>query len=574
MRLLGGWLTVVLQHGLLDPIRHGRLRTAGLSRPWRTLFRLLQGVLAVSLAVVAAAPWLRGHLELDAAAMRSDSAPAAWGWLPLAIASLAVCLVLTAVLHAPWWAKLLGQAMAAVYYVDLTSKALASDPAATWLTGTVAGLFVAQLALLAWRSWRPPAWWEPLAVWGATVAMLVVTTSPQLHPGIPGDGALLYASWESLVMISVFVLPVVYASAIGAAQVAVGLAESSVTATAARVGRRTLALVSGGLLLAGGIAATAGFVRAGHELPVLGAAAAALLAFGLGWWGLDRLARRRGAGASRLAELEPVFGTALLVGLLVHLHVIAATLARLVLSGAQLAAAALGRPGLAVWAADAERPLSRALGLLDTPVLRIPVVLVMLAAAVWAAGRGRRGPAQLLLGAAVVLSPAALQASYQTALVELIPVAAGLALAVGYVVLAVRRQLTVERATALGIGGLLVLAFHQTGAVSSPLGLLFTGSGALIFGLLWGFLTGSGFANADGRRWPRESRALLVLAQFMLTAAMLVLTALFADPSRAFDTAARDALGATVLGSALLACALAGCLRQAFPAPEHQAPTA
>lgn len=567
LRALGGWLGVVLRRGLLDPVEAGRLRTAGLSRPWRMLVWLLQGGLAVSLLVIAAAPWLRGHLALDASTLRTDSAPAGWVWLPLAIASLAVCLVLTAVLHAPWWARLLGQAMAAVYYTDLTLKSLTVDPAATWVTGVAAGLFVAQLALLAVRAASRPAWWEPLAVWGLTVAVLVVTTSPRLHPGIPGDGALLYASWESLVMISVFVMPVVYASAIGAAQLAVGLAESAVAGTAARLQPVALLLGTGGILLAATVAATIGLAGAGHGWPELGGGFAAVSVFGLGWWGLDRLVRRRGAPASRLAELETVFGTALLIGLLVHLNLVVSTLARLTISGGRLAAVALGRPELHDWAAGLERPLSAVVLFLDTPAGRIPVLIVMLAVAVWWASRGGRGPAQLLLGAAVVMSPVAFRAGFQPALVELIPVLAGLALCAGYGALALRGRLDTARLAALATGGLIVAFFHQTGVLASPLGLIFSGSGALIFGLVWGLLTGSGFANAAGRRWPRESRTLLVLAQFVLTAAMLVLTALFADPTRAFDTAARDVLGATVLGNALLACALASCLSRALTSP-------
>lgn len=566
-----GWLGVVVRRGLLDPIEDGRLRTHGLPEPTRVLVRLLLGVLVASLVVVAAAPWLRGQFELDAGVLRADSAPAALIWLPLAIASLAVSLVLTAALHAPWWARLLGQAVAAVYFVDLTLKALTADPAATWVTAVVTALFVAQLGLLAVRASRAPAWWEPLAMWTLTVAVLVVTTSPRLHPGLPGDGALLYASWESLVMISVFVLPVVYASAIGAAQVAVGLAESTVTATAPRVGRLALLVVAGALLLAGAGAAVAGLAQAGHGLPALGAGAGALVVFAAGWWALDRLAWRRGAAASGLAELEAVFGTALLVGLLVQLNLVVSTIARLTISGGQLISLALGRPEIGDWARGLEGPLNDAFVFFDTSISRIPVVLAMLAGAAWWASRRRRGPAQLLLGAAVILSPVALGADFQEALVELIPVLTGLALCSAYVWLIVRRRVTVGRLSALAVGGLLVLVFHHTGVLSSPLGLIFTGSGALIFGLVWGFLTGSGFANSGGRRWPRESRVWLVLSQFVLTAAMLVLTALFADPTRAFDTNARDALGATVLGNALLACALATCLSQSLTASGSEA---
>ena len=560
----GGWLGVVVRRGLLDPIEDGRLRTRGLREPTKVMVWLLTGVLLASLVVIAAAPWLRGQFELDAGVLRYDSAPAALIWLPLAIASLAVSLVLTAALHAPWWARLLGQAVAAVYFVDLTLKSLTADPGATWVTAVVTALFAAQLGLLAVRASQAPAWWEPLALWTLTVAVLVVTASPRLHPGLPGDGALLYASWESLVMISVFVLPVVYASAIGAAQVAVGLAGSAVAATAPRVGRLALLMAAGALLLAGAGAALAGLAQAGHGLPALAAGAGALAVFAAGWRALDLLARRRGASPPGLGELERVFGAALLVGLLVHLNLVVSTIARLTISGGQLIAVALGRPEIGDWARGLEGPLNSAFAFFDTPASRIPVLLVMLAVAAWWAASGRRGPAQLLFGAAVILSPVALAGGFQAALTDLIPVLAGLALCGACAWLIVRRRLSGHRLSALAVGGLLILVFHHTGILSSPLGLIFTGSGALIFGLAWGFLTGSGFANSGGRRWPRESRVWLVLSQFVLTAAMLVLTALFADPTRAFDTNVRDALGSTVLGNALLACALAACLSQSL----------
>ena len=559
LRRVRDWLVTVLHGGLVEPIEQGRLGTTGLPQPYRMLVWLIQAGLAASLVVIAAAPWLRSLLELDAGVLRNDSAPAGALWLPPAIATLAVSLVLTAVLHAPWWARLLGQAMAAVYYVDLTLKTTRAAPQAGWVTLAVTGLFVAQLAFLAWRALRRPAWWEPLVVWAVNVTVLVVTTSPRLHPGIPGDGVLLYASWESLVMIGVFIMPVVYASGIGAAQAAVGLVASAAIATAPRV-PRALPVSAGVLVLVGTGVAVATLVGSGHGWPEIGSALAAVLVFWLGWWALDVLARRHGAPAPQLTELESVFGTALLVGLLVQLNLVISTLMRLAISGGHLAAVALGRPDLAAWADGLEQPLTAAFGFLDTPPARVPVLLVMLGLAAWWATRGRRGPAQLLLGAAVLMSPVAFQTGYQDALVELIPVLAGLALCVAFVVFAARGRLTAVRTSALTVGGLLVLVFHHTGALSSPLGLVFTGSGALIFGLAWGFLTGSGFANSDGRRWPRESRVMLVLSQFVLTAAMLVLTALFADPTRAFDTTARDALGATVLGTALLACALATCL--------------
>ncbi len=561
---IGTGLALVLRRGLLDQIDEGRLRATGLSTPYRAQTWLLQGVLVVSLLVIATAGWLRTALELDSGVLRLDSAPAVLIWLPLAIASLAVALVLTAALHAPWWGRLVAQLVTAVYVIDLTLKARTADPGATWVTWLVAALFVAQLGFLAARAFRPPAWWEPLVLWGVSVTVLVVTTSPALHPGIPGDGMLLFASWGSLVTVSAFVMPVVYASAIGAAQVTLGLAASVVTTSARRLGRPALLLVGAGLLLTGMVITTMTLVGSGHGPGALGGALAAVGVFAAGWAGLDLLARRRGAPAVRLTELEPVFSTALLVGLLVHLNLVVATFVRPVISSAQVAANLLNRPELATWADGLEQPLTAATNAIDSPAGRIPVLFGMLALALWWAAHRRRGPAQLLVGAAVILSPSAFKAGSQTTISELLPVVAAAALSSCFVVLAVRRRLTTPRLSALALGGLLVLAFHQVGTISSPLGLVFTGTGALIFGLLWGFLTGSGFANTGGRRWPRESRVMMVFAQYVLTAAMLVLTALFADPTRAFDTTARDALGAAVLGNALLACALATCVSQAI----------
>ncbi|MCU1351136.1 MAG: hypothetical protein JWM05_345 [Acidimicrobiales bacterium] len=89
---------------------------------------------------------------------------------------------------------------------------------------------------------------------------------------------------------------------------------------------------------------------------------------------------------------------------------------------------------------------------------------------------------------------------------------------------AVRGRLTEQRAERLFFVGLLLALIRQREFVSDPFSLVlgFTGIGFVVFGLVWGFLTAGGWANASSRAFPRSSRVFLYLGYSLFGITLLV----------------------------------------------------
>lgn len=88
---------------------------------------------------------------------------------------------------------------------------------------------------------------------------------------------------------------------------------------------------------------------------------------------------------------------------------------------------------------------------------------------------------------------------------------------------AIRRTLTrtrVERIFFLVLLGAVLNHFDVFADPLSPL-LGFAGVGFIVFGLVWGFLTGGGWANEHSSRFPRSSRVFLYLGYSLLSVAIL-----------------------------------------------------
>jgi hypothetical protein len=88
---------------------------------------------------------------------------------------------------------------------------------------------------------------------------------------------------------------------------------------------------------------------------------------------------------------------------------------------------------------------------------------------------------------------------------------------------AVRRRLTETRAERLLFVLLLAGLLSQFTFVSDPLApfLGFAGVGFVVFGLVWGFLTGGGWTNTGTVRFPRPSRVLLFLGYSLFSISLL-----------------------------------------------------
>ena len=113
--------------------------------------------------------------------------------------------------------------------------------------------------------------------------------------------------------------------------------------------------------------------------------------------------------------------------------------------------------------------------------------------------------------------------------------------------------------SALAFAGLLILSalFAYRDFISDPLGAVlgFSGVALVLFGLTWDLFTGSGWANGHSRRFPRPTRVLLILTNYVLTMTVLGYAALVRDGSTTiyFDPFAQ--LGDLILGTGLAAAA-------------------
>jgi hypothetical protein len=124
-------------------------------------------------------------------------------------------------------------------------------------------------------------------------------------------------------------------------------------------------------------------------------------------------------------------------------------------------------------------------------------------------------------------------------------------------ILLLRRRMTAQRA--LAFAGLLILSalFAYRDFISDPLGAVlgFSGVALVLFGLTWDLFTGSGWANGHSRRFPRPTRVLLILTNYVLSMTVLGYAALIRDGSTTiyFDPFAQ--LGDLILGTGLVAAA-------------------
>ncbi|MEM9777870.1 MAG: hypothetical protein AAF902_25055, partial [Chloroflexota bacterium] len=87
-----------------------------------------------------------------------------------------------------------------------------------------------------------------------------------------------------------------------------------------------------------------------------------------------------------------------------------------------------------------------------------------------------------------------------------------------------RRQLTTERAISLLILTIInTLVFRQTDFIEDPFYRLleFSGTGLIVFGILWDAVTIGHWANADTPALPRQSRVFLYLGYVIITVAVI-----------------------------------------------------
>ncbi len=552
-----------------DPIRTGRPRDVGWPPGLRSVVLAALAVFVVGLALTAASGPLRAGLPLASAEFRQLYVlPRPTVWLLLFMIVFTLALAQTAALHASWWIRAL---------VTVTSLSVMGiwgirKPSLSYpgIVLTIGLLMAVLLILVIIRARFSYVWWEFPAVLVAIGTSAVLSVAEDLRGVANGVDLAPVLLQETMVALGSLAVPVLFAAGLSVAEVTV-----SGAVWTAHVGRRLVGSSASFAIV--GLSAS---IWTGHAvwqiahwdlvaappasigLTTLTAAGIAVLAR----W-LYRVGRRRGPQPSLVvAELGEQLGR---YGLPIGAGLTASGLVFVVVVGV-IAVVLIVNP-LSPSTGSAADAISRIAASIPGSLAFALLAVVVLLAARWLAGRSRPSAA-LLLGcvAMTLLAVAGTSVSRDAFVVTLnlgvLNLLAGLLLLVFGVSLLLRGRLTRQRAITLSVGFILSGLFAGRDFVSDPiqavLGL--SGVGLAMFGLSWDLLTGSQWANRDGRRLRVPSRLMLLLANSTLGVTVLAYLALTRQSGGPGDPESYSNAGNLILGTALVAAtfiAILGRLR-------------
>lgn len=555
IRGLGRAVLALLRLVFVDPVRHGRLRFSDLPAGLAALLVCGTVAFAIGVALTALAPRLRTTLGVEQSKI-GLGAPTSLLWLILAMLVIAVALIQTAALNTAWWTKILGLAVSLVYFCALglqTSGGVLGVGSAGWYAAGWGVLLV--LTLIRWR--RPFAWWEFIVVLAALAVPSIVTTRETLLvTQSQQSGSTIEFTWYLLLNLAFLAGPIVLAAGFALAQVACTSVVWATDLARRHLPRRVLV----GVLVVVVVWRLAAEAYAWWQTRLLSGprilqSLALLGAAWLVWVVLDKIADRRAAGTTRAADLGADLQPLLLpVAVLVTAHLLVRLLA---LSPPAYVARVLGGLGFG----DAARVVSASgpalvsvAELMGSRPAQLVVAAILLGFAVRRALRADRGSAELF-GIIAVLMVAGASWGYQVpaAYLPLVAMLILTGLLVGWVVI---RGLTPQRTEGLIVAVLLTAVFGSRDLFSDPLAVVLGGSAAVLFGLVWGFLTGAGDAGSGPDRFPRPSRNLFFVGNALLGVAVVAFVALAANPRGSFDADAVTSNGDQLFGSGLLIGAL------------------
>jgi hypothetical protein len=552
--------TAIVRQTVVEPIRNGRLRDLDWPYGLRSIVLIGYVGFGVAAATVVLSGLIRRHSNLIVSTT-GLGLPDQMIWPLVVLLSFGVACCMSAALHGPWWLKLLGLlfALMVIGTWSLRRGSLAGWAGWPWIAGALmTGVII--LVIIRWR--RRFAWWEFAAFWALIGLGMTVGVAETRYAKAFGTDFNPLNLQQTAAFLGYLVLP---AAALAGASVAEITVRATVSATenAQRLTRRAwpyliLAVVIGVRV------AQAAWQIANRDPVVQGWTAmlwAGVLVFAFGLVGvvLLRICRRRGSHPV-VSELSDELGR---VGFAVAATLLAVSLPVQVFLAVVQVFASLARNGAnSTLAFDPAPILDR---IIDPS--RVVVGLALLVLAVLAARRGQASRALVLGSIGAVLTMLARQLVFgdRTAapinqdgvnLVTsaLIIVAVGVSLA--------RRRLTHRRA--LAFAGVLILCalFSYRDFISDPLGSLlgFSGAALVLFGLSWDLFTDSGWGNRESRRFPRPTRVMLVLTNYVLTMTVLAYAALIRDGSTTIYLEPFAELGNLIFGTGLLAAAVVAVL--------------
>lgn len=549
------WLPVraVLDLAVVDKVRAGRLRDEG----WPYGLRAVVGVGVVLFALAGVLALVSGPIRagstLAVPNSLTSSVPDTIVWALVLLLTFCLALLTTAALHGPWWLLTLGL-LASTLLMGIWSTATVIGGGPTLATVLAAITIVLLVVLAILRRRRGLAWWEfplVLALLGAVISRCVLDfTGSQLVLGF--RLAPVFVDQTST-LLTFLVLPAAFAAGAAVAEIAV-----AITMAATRIAQRRATRHWPYAVLAGAVVLRlAQETRRLIDLDPVGSgwlavvpALAVVAGFaGLGWL-LSRWTPIRAVPVADLAEqlsrvAVPVGAALIAVLLPVHL----------LLLGFQVVFSV--SPSTAPAGFDPSPVVDR---LVDGVRAALGVGMIGLALALARRGRGSLALVLGAIGVMVLAVAIRLLTGYRwsfwldpDALVSVVTV--GILLVAGW--LLGRRRLSADRA--LGLAAVLALAvlLSLRSVVSDPFAALlgYTGVAFVLFGVVWDFLTGSDWANTDGRHLRRPVRVLLALGYPLLTVTVLASDALIRRPRTTSDLNAFASLGELLLGTALLAAA-------------------
>lgn len=548
-------LRTVVDQALLDPIRAGRLRDEQWPYGLRAVVSVAVALFALTGLLALVSGPIRQRSGLTVPNSLSSSVPDSLVWVLVLLLTFCLALFTTASVHGPWWLTTLGL-VSLTLLLGIWSAATTTLHGVTPAVLLALGTWVTVLVLAVVRRRRGLAWWEfPLILLLVGLVLGLCLVDYAAGQRLLGFRLAPVLIDQTMSFLTFLVLPAAFAAGAAVAEIAVGITMAATRIGQQRGGRTwpyvifaavvvlrlvqevrrlvTLDPVNSGLLAfapaAALVAAFAGLAWAVAALTPLAATPVVALPEQLG-----RIAVP--VGAAVIALMLPVY--VLIFGWQVVVSV-----------------SPSGAPG----GFDPSPLVDR---LVDGFRLLLGGVLVTVALLRFAR-RGQAGPALVLGGAGVMvmaLGGLRLLTGYRWAF-WLDPDAVVSVVTLGVLLVTVwllaRQTLTPDRA--LGLAAVLILAvvLSVRSVVADPFATLlgYTGVGFVLFGLVWDLLTGSDWANTDGRQLRRPVRVLLAVGYPLLTVTVLASDALIRRPRTFSDLNGFAELGDLVLGTALLGAA-------------------
>ena len=552
---LARFATGLYRQTLVDPIEQGRLRDLGWPHGLRSIVLVGYIVFVIAGLLVISSGLIREHSTLIVSGT-GLGLPEQLVWPLVLLLSFGVASLMAAAQHGPWWLKVLGLLFTLMV---MGTWSLRSPSLAGWAGWPViaACLMTAVLVLVIIRWRRGFVWWELAAFWALIGLGMTVGVAETREAKIYGSDLNPLNLQQTAAVLGYLALPAATLAGASVAEVTVR-ATAAATHNAQRFAKQGWPYLI--LIVVLCIRSVQCVWLIAERDPVVEGltsllwACALVTAFALVGLVLLRLSRRR-ESTPVVSELGDQLGR---VGFVIAAVLIAVTLPVQVFLSVLQVLASLEPGGAAARMSFDVTPLVTRV----VDPSRVLVGIVLLVLAVRSARRGQTSRALVLGGIGVMLVALARQLLFGDRTPapinpDALNLVASAVVVVTVVILLLRRKLTPQRALALA--GLLILSalFSYRDFISDPLGALlgFSGAALVLFGLTWDLFTGSGWANRESRGFPRPTRVLLVLTNYVLSMTVLAYAALIRDGSTTiyFDPFAQ--FGDLIFGTGLVAAA-------------------